>query len=297
MEIHELCNSCPRQCNVDRSNSAGFCGMPKEVHIARAALHMWEEPCISGEEGSGTVFFSGCTLRCVYCQNYNISNGSVGKSVTVSRLAEIFIELQQKGANNINLVTPTHYISSIAKAIKLSRTAGLNIPIVYNTSGYETVDNLRQLDGLVDIYLPDFKYMSGELSKKYSKAEDYPDVVKEAISEMYRQTGACLFDERGIMKKGIIVRHLVLPGYACDSKRIIKYLYETYRDNIYMSIMNQYTPLPHVKNYPEINRKVTPDEYDDVVDYAIELGVINAFIQEGETAKESFIPDFDMEGV
>lgn len=293
----KLCYLCPRKCGADRNVHKGFCGMPDTVYVARAALHMWEEPCISGEEGSGTVFFTGCTLRCVFCQNYDIAAGSIGKEVTIKRLAEIFIELQEKSANNINLVTPTHYVPQIVQALKIAKKSGLKIPVVYNTSGYETVENLKLLDGLVDVYLPDFKYMSGELAAKYSRAADYPEVAKRALEEMYRQTGPAVFDSRGMMTKGIIVRHLILPGYIEDSKKIIAYLYFTYIDNVFMSIMNQYTPLSHVAGYPEINRKVTKTEYDEVVDYAIDLGVECAFIQEDDTAEESFIPKFDFEGV
>ncbi len=293
----KLCNLCPRECNIDRSVTTGFCGMSDNVHIARAALHMWEEPCISGEEGSGTVFFTGCTLRCVFCQNYNIAAGKVGKSVTVDRLSQIFMELQQKGANNINLVTPTHYVPQIVSAVKKAKHKGLVLPIVYNTSGYETVETLKMLDGVVDVYLPDFKYMSEEVAYKYSKAKDYPIVAKSALAEMYRQTGPAVLNSNGIMTKGVIVRHLVLPGQVQEAKSIVEYLYHTYHDKLFMSIMNQYTPLPQVKEYPEINRKVTEAEYDEVVDYAINLGVECAYIQEGETAKESFIPDFDYEGV
>ncbi|MBQ4283477.1 MAG: radical SAM protein [Lachnospira sp.] len=291
------CNLCPRGCNVDRKVEYGFCGMPDEVHIARAALHMWEEPCISGTEGSGTVFFTGCTLRCVFCQNYNIAAGKVGKNISTDRLSEIFLELQQKGANNINLVTPTHYVPQIAVALRKAKKAGLTVPIVYNTSGYENVETLKQLQGLIDVYLPDFKYMSNELADRYSRAKDYPEVAKLALEEMYRQTGPAEFDDRGMMTSGVIVRHMVLPGQIKDSKTIIKYLYDAYGDNIYMSIMSQYTPLSHVSKYPEINRKITEKEYDEVVDYAISLGVECAFIQEGDVAKESFIPAFDGEGV
>lgn len=295
----EKCRLCPRNCGSDRTKdiSAGYCGMTEDIYVARAALHMWEEPCISGAEGSGTVFFSGCTLRCVFCQNFDIAAGKAGKRITLERLVEIFLELQEKGANNINLVTPTHYILQIAVAIKSARTRGLIIPIVYNTGGYERVESLKLLDGLVDIYLPDFKYVNPAISKKYSQAADYFEVAAKALGEMYRQVGKPQFNEKGIMTKGIIVRHLLLPGYAEDSKNVIKYLYTTYKDNIYISIMNQYTPLSQVKNYPEINRKVTVKEYDEVVDYAVEIGVTNGFVQEEGTSDESFIPAFDYEGV
>ena len=272
--------------------------MPAELIVARAALHMWEEPCISGTSGSGTVFFGGCNLKCVYCQNHNIAIGKTGKEITIQRLAEIFLELQQKGAANINLVTPTHYIPQIRNALILAREQGLTLPIVYNTGGYETTEALRLLDGLVDIYLPDLKYYSAELSCKYSHAADYFEKATLALEEMYRQTGAPVFNEAtGMMMRGMIVRHLVLPGQTKDSKKVLRHLHETYGTNIYISIMNQYTPLPHVANFPELNRRVTAEEYDKIVNFALAIGIENAFIQEGETAAESFIPPFDMEGV
>ena len=258
---------------------------------------MWEEPCISGEEGSGTVFFSGCPLGCIYCQNHNISRGLAGKTITTERLAEIFLELQGKGANNINLVTPSHYVPQITEALDISRRKGLTIPIVYNCSGYEKVETLKLLEGYVDIYLPDLKYISYEPAAKYSNCRDYFPVAAKAIEEMVRQAEEAKFDERGIMQKGVIVRHLALPGYLEDSKRIIKYLYETYGNRIYISIMNQYTPIIMSDVYPELNRRITEEEYKELVDYAVELGVENGFIQEGETALESFIPEFNGEGV
>ena len=267
--------------------------MPASLSIARASLHMWEEPCISGDKGSGTVFFTGCSLGCVFCQNHNISDGSIGIEITVEELSQIFLRLQEMGALNINLVTPTHYAPDIAESLKLARKNGLKIPIVYNTSGYEHVSTLKLLDGLIDIYLPDFKYVDSTLSARYSKAADYFEVAKPALLEMYRQVGPVRFDDNGIMTKGMIVRHLILPSCTTDSKAVIKYLYETYGDNIFMSIMSQFTPLDNLEKYPEINRKITEEEYDDVVNYAIDLGVGNAFVQDGEAAKESFIPDFE----
>lgn len=293
------CKLCPRECNIDReAGKTGFCGVVSEkIVAARAALHMWEEPCISGEEGSGTVFFSGCTLRCVYCQNYDIARATTGKEITKERLAEIFLELQDKGANNINLVTPTHYTTEIIWAVKKARELGLTLPIVYNCSGYEKVDTLRQLEGIVDIYLTDFKYMDTQIADRYSKALDYPEVAKLALAEMVRQIPEPAFDEREMMTKGVIVRHLLLPGYLENAKAMVKYVYETYEEQVFLSLMNQYTPLPQVEAFPEINRKVTEEEYDELVDYAIEIGVENGFIQEGGTAEESFIPAFDYEGI
>lgn len=294
----EDCTLCPRECHVNRmEGKTGYCKVPGELWIARAALHMWEEPCISGEEGSGTVFFSGCPVGCLYCQNHYIADGTVGKQITIERLADIFLELQEKGANNINLVTPSHYVLQIIDALKISRKRGLHLPIVYNCSGYEKVETLRLLEGLIDVYLPDFKYMDPEPAYQYSRCKDYYPVAAKAIEEMVRQAGDPEFDERGIMKKGVIVRHLTLPGYLEDSKRIVKYLYDTYGDRIYISIMNQYTPLEQVKDYPELNRRITGEEYDELVDYAIHIGVENGYIQEGDTAAESFIPQFDGEGV
>ena len=292
------CTICPRNCKVDRNlGKKGYCRENGEIKIARAALHMWEEPCISGEEGSGTVFFSGCAMGCVFCQNRNIATDEVGKIVTIERLAEIFLELQGQKANNINLVTPSHYVYQIREAIKLARDGGLTVPIVYNSSAYEKVETLKGLDGFIDIYLPDMKYYEEAIAMRYSKAKNYYETAKAAIAEMVRQVGLPEFDVNGHMTKGVIVRHLALPGYLKDSKKIIKYLYETYGDLIYISIMNQYTPLPHVREHKEINRKLTKEEYEELIDYAISLGVENGFIQEGETASESFIPAFDYEGV
>ncbi|HPD00204.1 MAG TPA: radical SAM protein [Acetivibrio sp.] len=292
------CVLCPRECHVDRTaGKRGYCKTTGELVVARAALHMWEETCISGEEGSGTVFFSGCALGCVYCQNRNISKGLAGSNITIERLAEIFLELQGKGANNINLVTPSHYVPHIIEALNISRRKGLILPIVYNCSGYEKVETLKLLEGCVDIFLPDLKYMSYEMAMKYSNCKNYFTVAAAAIEEMVRQVQETSFDERGIMQKGVIVRHLTLPGCLEDSKRIIKYLYETYGDRIFISIMNQYTPITKNRVYPELKRKITEKEYEELVDFAIEIGLENGFIQEGETASESFIPEFNGEGV
>lgn len=295
----KVCALCPRECKANRKDGkAGFCGVAGEdIYLARVALHMWEEPCISGEEGSGTVFFTGCPLRCVYCQNHNIANATTGKPVGKERLAEIFLELQGKGANNINLVTPTHYTPEIVWAVRKARENGLTLPIVYNCSGYEKVETLKMLEGIVDIYLTDFKYMDKEAAKRYSNAPDYPEVAKAALEEMVRQTGQAVFAESGMMLKGVIVRHLLLPGYMKNAKAVVQYVYETYGDRVFLSLMNQYTPLSQVEKFPEINRRVTEEEYEELVNYAIEIGVENGFIQEGETAEESFIPEFNYEGV
>ena len=292
------CKVCPRNCGADRlSDQKGFCRAGAEIILARAALHMWEEPCISGKEGSGAVFFSGCSLGCKFCQNRQISRGQTGKKVTADRLADIFLELQQQKANNINLVTAGHFRPQVAEAIEKSRNRGLQIPVVYNSSGYEKSEMLKLLEGLVDIYLPDFKYMDPELAEKYSYARDYPEVAKEALKEMVRQTGTPEFDRRGIMKKGVIVRHLLLPGHVKDSRRVLEYLLSTYEKEIYISLMNQYTPMPAMKDDPRLSRKVTDREYQRLIDYGLQLGLENGFIQEGETAKESFIPEFNGEGI
>lgn len=292
------CMLCPRECGARRAaGERGYCGMPEEPVVARAALHHWEEPCISGEEGSGTVFFSGCTLRCVFCQNHEIAAGRVGKQVTTERLSEIFLELQEQKANNINLVTAEHFLPAVIPAIRMAKEQGLRIPVVYNTGGYEKPETVRALQGLVDIWLPDHKYRDQRLASAYSHAPDYPVWADLALQEMVRQAGEPAFDGRGMMTKGVIVRHLVLPGCVGDSKDVLEYLWDHFGRKIYVSIMSQYTPLPHVAAYPELNRKVTREEYEEVVDYARFLGMDQVYIQEGECAMESFIPAFDCEGV
>lgn len=298
-KLYENCILCPRNCNTNRNDgNIGACMVSGKLKLARAALHYWEEPCISGEAGSGAVFFSGCSLHCVFCQNEEISRGQSGKEIGKERLVEIFLELQEKGANNINLVTPGQYVPHIIWAVEQARNQGLKLPIVYNTSSYEKVEILRRLEGIVDIYLPDFKYMSPDIAMKYSKAKDYPEVAKAAIAEMVRQQPSPVFDEETeLMKRGVIVRQLLLPNLLEDAKAIVKYLYDAYGDNIYLSLMSQFTPLSNVENYPELNRKVSEKEYEEYVNYAIELGVENGFIQEEDVADESFIPHFDCEGV
>lgn len=292
------CALCPRECKVNRlAGERGVCGAGEAVKAARAALHFWEEPCISGERGSGTVFFSHCCLQCVYCQNSPISRGWAGKEISSGRLAEIFLELQQKGAHNVNLVTPTHYLPQIAAALKQAKQEGLSLPIVYNTSGYEKGESIALLQGLVDIYLTDFKYLSPCLSDKYSDAADYAFWAKQALCEMVSQTGEAIFDAEGMMQKGVIVRHLLLPGCLSDAKSVVRYLFKTYKNRIFYSLMNQYTPVGRLLGYPELDRPVSSSEYESLVDFAVDLGVENGFIQEGQTAKESFIPLFDNEGI
>lgn len=289
------CNLCPRKCNIDRSITKGFCGATDKIMVANASLHMWEEPCISGENGSGTVFFCGCNLKCVYCQNRQISSNNTGKEITEQRLSEIFIELQNKSAHNINIVTGTHFADKIINALDIAKSKGLHIPIVYNTSGYESTETLKLLEPYIDIYLADFKYLDPSLAQKYSSAANYPDVVKKALDEMVKQKDL-VFDDNGMMKQGVIVRHLCLPGYEKDSKEILKHLHYSYGDRIIISIMNQFTPI-FLEDYPQINRKLSPNEYERIISYAISIGVDNAFIQEGETAEESFIPQFDNRGI
>lgn len=337
------CNLCPRKCNIDRTETIGYCASSYTMKIARAALHMWEEPCISGREGSGAIFFSGCNLRCIFCQNYGISCGERGHEVSAEELAEEMLKLESAGANNINLVTAGHYLPEIIKTIRLAKDMGLKIPIVYNTSGYESVEAIKVLEGLVDIYLPDHKYFSDELAMKFSNAPDYHEVATKALDEMVRQCDERMtaddtrkrdtyvtvnaddvktyeFDKRGIMKRGVIVRHLCLPGHTKDSMKVLEFLHERYGEKIYISIMNQYTPMKQVlenarypelakksagmvrprypesmesAKYPELVRKVTKREYEKVLNYATLIGIENGFIQEGDTAKESFIPEFE----
>lgn len=298
MNKYENCLLCPRKCGINRSTGqTGVCGVSSEIKVARAALHYWEEPCISGKRGSGAVFFSGCSLHCVFCQNREISDGKAGKVISKERLSDIFMELADKGANNINLVTPGQYIPDIVWAVNNAKSRGMKLPIIYNTSGYENVTELKLLEGIVDVYLPDFKYMDSTLSARYSRAKDYPSVAKQALSEMVRQQPDVVIDDaKGLIQKGVIVRQLLLPGHVNDAKAVLKYLYDTYHDHVYISMMSQFTPIA-LKDYPEINRTVTRREYERLVDYALEIGITNAFIQEGDVAKDSFIPAFDCEGV
>ena len=293
MDRLDKCMLCPRECGVSRSSGeTGFCRSDSRIKIARAALHFGEEPCISGTRGSGTVFFSGCNLRCIFCQNYKISEQCVGKYVTEEELSDIFLGLEQKGAHNINLVTAVHFIPRVIEALRLAKNRGLSIPVVYNSGGYESVSALRMLEGYIDIYLPDFKYYDNKYALGYSSAPDYCQRAQEAISEMVRQTGRAEFDKDGIMKKGVIVRHLMLPGLLFDSKKIIDYLYNTYHNDIWISIMNQYTPLKQVQKINRLNRPLNKKHYEALLNYAVRLGVENAFVQEDGSAGEEYIPEF-----
>ena len=288
------CRLCPRECLVNRlAGEVGYCGCGDEMVIARYSLHKWEEPCISGPNGSGTIFFSYCNMKCIFCQNYDISTLHKGRVVSVCEFSNICLELEKMGASNINLVTGVMYIPLIVEGIKLARSHGLSIPIVYNSSGYESVNALKELEGIVDIYLPDLKYYDNDLALKYSKCSDYFKYASLAIEEMYRQVGKVKFSSDGLILRGVIVRHLILPGSILDSKMIIKYLYQSYGDDIFISIMNQYTPIRKLE-YSCLNRTLDECEYDEVFYYAYDLGVRNAYVQEEGTEKESFIPDFSV---
>lgn len=290
------CFLCPRKCGADRSTERGFCGEYEDIRVTRAAPHYWEEPCISGTKGSGTVFFSGCSLKCVFCQNASISRGMYGKTVTPAELCDIMMRLASKGVHNINFVTPTHFTPKIKESMMLARESGLVIPFVWNSSGYESVPVLNELDGLVDVYLPDLKYAGSYLAQRYSNASDYFDAACLALDEMVKQRGKAVFDENGLIKSGVIVRHLVLPGCISDSKTVLNHLHRRYGSDIYISIMRQYTPLG--KCLPdELNRKLTDKEYDEITEYAALLGIVNGFLQESGAADESFIPEFDMRGI
>lgn len=296
-KIYENCSLCPRNCHIDRTSSFGFCQSSSQIKAARAALHHWEEPCISGTRGSGAIFFSGCTLRCCFCQNYNISSETYGKEISEQKLAQIFLELQNQGAHNINLVTATQYLPSILNALDLIKNQ-LHIPVVYNSSGYEKPETIRLLKDYVDIYLPDLKYFNSELSRKYSKAEDYFEIASCAIKLMIEQTGAPVFDSDGMLQKGVIVRHLVLPNCRKDSITLLHWIKEALPDKSYLiSLLSQYTPFYKSHEYPELNRRITTYEYESVLKEAISLGLVDGFMQEKSSAKEEYTPPFNLEGL
>lgn len=292
--MHRLkrCDLCPRNCLVNRYQKSGFCGADNKVRVAYYNLHPWEEPVLSGKKGSGTVFFSYCNLKCIFCQNKMISEGGYGKDISINRLQEIYLELQRMGACNINLVTPTHYVPQIVLSLHKIKGKQLKIPIVYNTSSYENVSTIESLKDIVDVYLADFKYYDDGLGKKYSQCNDYFEQASKAVSEMFSQVGSFLI-ENGILIKGVVIRILLLPGHSEDTKQIISYLYKKYGNEIIFSIMSQYTPVTYCSKYPNLNQLVSENEYNDVINYACDLGITNAFIQDGSAAQESFIPNFD----
>lgn len=289
----EQCKLCPHNCKVNRLNGEiGRCKCTDKIKIALVSLHKFEEPCISGTNGSGTVFFSNCNLNCIFCQNYEISHLGKGKEISTEDLANIFIEQQERGAHNINLVTPTMYVVQIIQAIKIAKQKGLNIPIVYNTNSYENIETIQMLKGYIDVYLPDLKYFSDDLAKKYSRANNYFDNATKAIKEMYNQVGAPEFDENGMIKKGVIIRHLVLPNYLQNSKNILKWIKENLPDDIYVSVMAQYFPSYKALEDDKINRKLTQKEYRIIENYLYMLDLKNGFLQDLEDDEEKYVPDF-----
>jgi len=293
--LYSKCNLCPRKCGADRNNGSGFCGMDSKVRVARSALHMWEEPCISGEAGAGTIFFVGCSLRCRYCQNYKISsckNADDYPIVSDEELVQLMLKLENQGANNIDLVTPTHYVPNIINAVKLARAEGLTLPIVYNCGGYESLETLDMLKDTVDIFMPDFKYWSCESSASKSMCADYPDVCKEALNKMYELVGPIQMKD-GLLKRGMLVRHMVLPGATKEAIEILRYLAETFADNIIISLMCQYTPTEMVAGDESLGRRITKREYEKVVNEALALGLNNVYIQDRESADASYTPDFN----
>ncbi len=291
------CNLCPRRCGVNRTMSVGFCGAGDKVRIALVSLHQWEEPCLVGEKGAGTVFFSYCNLRCVYCQNHEISHGGQGWEVSLERLAEIFLEQQARGAATLDLVTPTHYVPQIITALDMAKARGLTLPVVYNSSAYETTETIAALKGYVDVYLPDMKYKSADSGREYSAAPDYFTHASAAIKAMAEQVGKAELDADGQLRKGVLVRHMVLPGHRHESREIVKWLWDNFGDTIMVSLMNQYTPMYKAAAHKPLNRRLTTFEYESVVDYALSLGLENAYIQERRSASEEFVPDFNGAGV
>lgn len=286
------CRSCPRSCGIDRAERVGFCGEREAIRIARAAPHFWEEPPISGTNGSGTIFFTGCNLRCCYCQNYRIAESEVGSEISPEALIETMFRLRDMGVHNINLVTASHFTAQLVPVLHEAKSLGIGIPLLWNSSAYESVDTLRLLEGLIDIYLPDLKYLSRETAARYSHAPDYPEVAKAAIAEMFRQTGRQIFDADGMLQCGVQVRHLVLPAHTQEARKVLWYLHKTYGDAVGVSVMNQYTPMPQVQDDPLLSCRVTDREYESVLRYAELIGMEHILTQSGEAASESFIPEF-----
>lgn len=320
LDMLNKCTLCNRNCKVNRNNNElGFCRASNKVKIARAALHFGEEPPISQGNGSGTVFFSHCNFNCVFCQNHDISQGNTndvisaiddlnkknstleysvtGIEISIERLSEIFLELQEKGANNINLVTPTHYVPQIIEALKIAKNNNLTIPVLYNTNGYDSLETIKALDGYIDVYLPDFKYFNDKYAIKYSKVSNYASNAMKVITEMLNQVGKAKFDSKGNIINGVIIRHLMLPGLLFDSKKVVDHIYNQYDDNVYLSLMNQYVPMFKACDYPEINKSLNPKHYESLINYALDLGIENGFIQESGTDSIAYIPDFNLEGV
>ncbi len=291
----EKCLVCPRNCKTDRVRTTGICGVGKLPVIAKAFLHKWEEPCISGTNGSGTVFFSGCNLKCIYCQNYSISQECFGKQVTVEKLGQIFLSLKGKGAHNINLVSPTQFIPQIRET--LEGVKNLGIPVIYNTNGYENTASIKQLKGYIDVYMPDLKYIDNLYSYKYSGAKDYFERASEAIKEMYEQVGGVEFDDSGLIKKGLVIRHLILPGLSSESIKVLEWIRVNMPQDIVISVMSQYTPYYKAESCPEINRRITRWEYDRVVRHFLKLEFRHGYFQERDSACEEYIPDFNLEGI
>ena len=291
------CKLCPRNCGINREKHIGACGANDKIKVALASIHLYEEPCISGVNGSGTVFFSNCNLRCVYCQNFKISREGFGKEITVERLADIFVEQQKRGANNINLVTPTMYVESIIPAIKLARKKGLSIPIIYNSSGYENSETIKKLKGYIDVYLPDFKYATDRLAFRYSGVNNYVESAISAISEMIKQVGKPVYNEKGIITKGVIIRHMILPNNVLNTKMVLKIISEKFSKDTVVSIMAQYFPTGNAKDYPEINRKITKEELNEVEEYLERLSLNNGYIQELGEHEEEYVPLFDLSNI
>ncbi|HCQ56238.1 MAG TPA: radical SAM protein [Clostridiales bacterium] len=289
----ECCTICPHNCKINRTKNPGRCKSTDKIKIALYSIHNFEEPCISGEKGSGTIFFSNCNMNCVFCQNYEISQFGRGKEITIEELANVMIKQQERNVQNINLVTPTSYALHIVEAIKIARKKGLEIPIVYNTNGYESVETLKLLEGYVDIYLPDLKYYYDDLAKKYSKVDNYFEIATKAIQEMYRQVGTPVLDENGVMKKGLMIRHLILPNEVQNSKKVLKWIKENIDSNVYVSIMAQYFPTYKAKEIPEIARKITKEEYEKVENYLYELDLENGYIQELGEHEEEYVPTWE----
>ena len=297
LELLKSCEICPHRCKVDRRIERGFCGAGEKIRVALVSLHKWEEPCLNGENGAGTIFFSHCNLKCVFCQNFKISHENFGEDISVERLTEIFLEQQERGAANIELVTPVHYVPQICLAIDAAKSSGLKLPVVWNSNGYELPETLELLKNRVDIFLPDLKYFDDKIANSFSGVNDYFSVASKAIEKMFELVGEVKFNDRGLMTRGLFVRHLVLPNFRSDSMQIVEWLYKTFGDKIYISLMNQYTPIFHAADFKKIDRRLTSFEYKSVIRHAEKIGVKNCFIQVGKTADEKFIPNFNLSGV